>query len=104
MEWFAESAPLLKESLGLQHLDTSAKNVLGDHGNSVWNTNGTNSRITTASSRAVNRTNSRTNARQLGAAAYGQLQQLNALDLELFAFAKELCRCRAQQWLFSPFD
>jgi hypothetical protein len=101
MEWFAESAVMLKELLHLQHLDTSAKNVFGDTVGK-W-ADGT--RVTTPSKRAISKRNHRTHAKStLSPAQYQSLHDHNLYDLELFEYAKHLVRCRSQDWLFAPLD
>lgn len=85
---------------GLQALDTTAKNVLGDWGGK-W---GDGSRVQTPSKRSVNKTNTKTNAKlRLSPAGYEELRQMNLLDIELFEYAKQHCKCQAATWLFKEF-
>lgn len=107
-EWFTESSALLKQTLGIQHLDTSAKNVNGDSGR--WEiakgSQGQNGIAfmdvhLRSSEETIYHNNRHTEAVSvLSRRWYTKLRDLNSLDFELYEYAKQLCMCQAQTWLF----
>eukprot|EP00954_Amorphochlora_amoebiformis_P025613 1374211-Amorphochlora_amoeboformis.AAC.1 len=100
-EWFAESSALLKEILGFQHLDTSAKNVNGDRHGNFHATNRSNDVHIISSKRTIYGTNPKSNAsHQLPEDYLEELRDLNKYDIKLYEFAKRLCRCQVDTWLF----